>query len=222
MTQNNIDRRPRLKGRNTSTIELHRQACRGVGIDTGRRRLPPIDDCVPAIAVFFDCRTWSDKSTTAPIRHVFFGLRADVEAAHYLYDLIELAFASETAAFARGTLYAELVSGERRSATNSFQIGLARGITAKLRSLHQAREPTWRSSGRDLVPIKASVIDDELAELGLNFRRRGRASKRYIMADAYEAGQVASGRFELRTGLANGSRGVSRAGHRGLPPNTSS
>jgi hypothetical protein len=189
-------------GLSLSTIELHQQACQGVGIDTGRRRLGPIDDCVPAIAAFFDCRAWSEKSATAPIRHVFFGLRADVEAAHYLYDLIGLAFATETAAFTRGTLYAELVAGERRSATNSFQIGLARGIAAKLHSLRQAREATFRSSGRELVPIKTSVIDDELAKLGLHFRARSRASKRYIMTDAYEAGQSAGERFEFRPGLA--------------------
>ena len=43
-------------GLSLSTIELHRQACQGVGIDTGPRRLGPVDECVPTIATFFDCR----------------------------------------------------------------------------------------------------------------------------------------------------------------------
>jgi len=190
-------------GLSLSTIELRRQVCQGVGIDTGRRRLGPIDDCVPAIAAFFDCRAWSERAASAPIRHIFFGLRADVEAAHYLYDLIERAFATETSRFARGEFYAELDSGERRSATNSFQIGLGRGIVSKLHSLRQERESTLQgSSGRQLIPIKSSVIDDEIARLGLHFRAGGRASKRYVMTDAFEAGKTAGSRFEYRPGLA--------------------
>ena len=193
-------------GLSLNAIELRRQACQGVGIDTGRRRLGPIDDCVPAIAAFFDCRAWSEKAASSPIRHIFFGLRADVEAAHYLYDLIGVAFATETASFARGSFYGELGSGERRSATNSFQIGLGRGIVGKLDSLRQEREAALlASSGRDLVPIKTSVVDDELAKLGLHFRARSRGSKRSVMADAYEAGEAAGKRFEYRRGLAASS-----------------
>ncbi|MGH6798569.1 MAG: DUF2786 domain-containing protein, partial [Roseiarcus sp.] len=192
-------------GLSLSTIELHRQACQGVGIDTGRRRLGPIDECVPTIAAFFDCRAWSEKSASAPIRHIFFGLRADVEAARYLYDLVELAFATETALFTRGELYAELGSGERRSATNSFQIGLGRGIIAKLHSSRQAREAALAAtSGRELGPIKTSVIEGELAKLGLHFRSRARVAKRYVMTDAYEAGEAAGRRFEYRAALAAG------------------
>ena len=198
----------RIQGLRAKTVEqgCTEQACQGVGIDTGRRRLGPIDDCVPAIAAFFDCRAWSEKAASSPIRHIFFGLRADVEAAHYLYDLIGVAFATETASFARGSFYRELGSGERRSATNSFQIGLGRGIVGKLDSLRQERDAALlASSGRDLVPIKTSVVDDELAKLGLHFRARSRGSKRSLMTDAYEAGEAAGKRFEYRRGLAASS-----------------
>ncbi len=189
-------------GLSLSAIDLRHEICQGIGIDTGRRRLGPIDDCVPSIAMFFDCRAWTEKAQSAAIRHVFFGLRADVEAARYLYELVELAFSTETALFTRGELYAELDSGERRSATNSFRIGLGRGIATKLHSLRQEREAALRSSGRDLVPIKAAAVDDELARLGLRFRAQNRPSTRYVMTDAYEAGQAAGQRFEYRPGLA--------------------
>jgi len=189
-------------GLSLSAIELGRETCQGIGIDTGRRRLGPIDDCVPSIAIFFDCRAWTEKARSAAIRHVFFGFRADVEAARYLYELVELAFSTEAALFTRGEFYAELDSGERRSATNSFRIGLGRAIAAKLRSLREARETALRSSGRDLVPMKAATVDDELAKLGLHFRAQDRPSSRYVMTDAYEAGQAAGQRFEYRPGLA--------------------
>ncbi|MBV9783993.1 MAG: DUF2786 domain-containing protein [Acidisphaera sp.] len=189
-------------GLSLSEIELRRQTCLGIGIDTDRRRLRPIDECVPVIAAFFDCRTWSQQSGSAPIRHVFFGLRADVTAAHYLYDLVERAFTTETARFARNEFYLELGSGERRSATNSFQIGLARGIAGKLQELRKERDAALASSGRDLVPIKSAVIEEDLARLGLHFRARNRASGRSVMTGAYEAGHAAGTRFEYRPGLA--------------------
>jgi hypothetical protein len=188
-------------GLSLSELEFRQQACEGIGIETGRRRTGPIDDCVPTIAEFFDCRVWGEKSA-AGLRYIFFGLPGDVEAAHYLYDLIERAFESETERFRAGDIYAETHSRDRRSATNSFQIGLGRGIRVKLHELRQAREAAFRSaSGRDLVPIKTSIIEDELAKLGLTLRARSRASKRYVLTDAYEAGHEAGKRFDYRPGL---------------------
>src|SRR3954451_23337382 len=47
---------------------------------------------------------------------------------------------------------------EALQVTNSFQIGLGRGITAKLHRLREAREPALRTStGRDLIVAKADV-----------------------------------------------------------------
>jgi hypothetical protein len=188
-------------GLSLSELEFRQQACEAIGIETGRRRTGPIDDCVPTIAEFFDCRVWGEKSASG-LRYIFFGLPGDVEAAHYLYDLIEHAFETETERFRAGKIYAETHSRDRRSATNSFQIGLGRGIRAKLHELRQAREAALHSaSGRDLVPIKTSIIEDELAKLGLTLRARSRASKRYVLTDAYEAGHQAGKRFEYRPGL---------------------
>ena len=83
-------------GLSLSELELRRQACEGIGIDTGRRRTGPIDDCVPAIAEFFDCHAWGEKTASGALRYIFFGLSGDVEAARYLYELIDRAFETET------------------------------------------------------------------------------------------------------------------------------
>jgi hypothetical protein len=189
-------------GLSLSELEFRQQVCEGIGIDTGRRRTGPIDDCVPAIAAFFDCRVWGEKAASGALRYIFFGLPGDVAAAHYLYELIDRAFETETERFRAGEIYAETHSRERRGATNSFQMGMAQGIRAKLHELRQAREEALRgASGRDLVPIKASIVEDELAKLGLTLRARSRASKRYVLTDAYEAGHEAGKRFEYRPGL---------------------
>ena len=194
-------------GLSLSELDLRQQACEGVGVETGRKRTGPIDDCVPAVAAFFDCRVWGEKTKEGLLRYVFFGLPADVEAAHYLYDLIEVTFVTETERFKRENLYAELHTTERRSGTNSFQIGLAHGVARKLDAMRREREAGMiRSSGRDLVPIKASVVDEELARLGIRFHARARNGGRTVLADAYNAGHEAGQRFEVRHGVEDGRR----------------
>lgn len=190
-------------GLSLSELEFQAQPCEGIGIQTDRRRLAPIDDCMPAIAAFFDCRVWVERPEHAGYRYVFFGLRADVVAAQYLYELVERAFETETALFRRGDLYREM-AGERRSATNSFQIGLARGIVAKLRTLRQTRDEFARSaSGRDLVPIKAAMVEDELAKLGLNLKARSGKRNRTVISDAYAVGVEAGEKFEVVSAIAS-------------------
>jgi hypothetical protein len=189
-------------GLSLSELDFRAQPCDGVGIQTNRRRLGPIDSCVPAIAAFFDCRTWVEQSRGEPLRYVFFGLRGDVAAAQYLYELVERAFETETDRFRAGPLYAAM-AGERRSATNSFQIGLARGIADKLRGLAEARQASRTgATGRDLVPVKAAMVDEELGKLGLDLRSKavGGRGKR-VLQEAFSEGEAAGQRFEVTQGI---------------------
>lgn len=189
-------------GLSLSELDLKQQACEGLSVETGRRRVGPVDDCVPAVAAFFDCRAWGEKSTSGTLRYVFFGLPADVAAARYLYELVERAFETETARFRLGETYGAMPTRVRRTATNSFQIGLARGIAAKLRSLREAREAALRgSSGRDLVVAKAGVVEAELAKLGLHFRTRKGTAGRRVLSHAFEQGHEAGLGFEYTPGV---------------------
>jgi hypothetical protein len=191
-------------GLSLSELDLQQQACEGLSVETERKRTGPVDDCVPVVAAFFDCRVWGETTTSGRLRYVFFGLRADVVAARYLYDLIEQAFETETARFRAGTSYTEAPTGVRRTLTNSFQIGLGRGITTKLQGLRATRETTLRtSSGRDLVVAKADVVAEELARLGLHFRTRSRSGGRRVLRDAFEAGHEAGLGFEYTPGVAH-------------------
>ena len=192
-------------GLSLSEVELQDQSCEGFGVGTGRRRFGPIDGCIPAVGEFCDCRVWSETAADGEIRYVFFGLPADVAGARYLYELVQRAFATETELFKRSDLYAEHRSGDRRSATQSFQTGLAHGIARKLDELRRRREEAMRTAtGRDLVPVKGAVVEEELAKLGLRFEARGGGRGRYVLRDAYEAGHEAGDRFEYRPGIAEG------------------
>src|SRR5260370_29570242 len=188
-------------GLSLSELELRRQSCEGIGVETDRKRRGPIDDCMGTIAAFFDCRVWCETSEDATLVDIFFGLPAEGQAAVYLHDLIALAFATETSAFQATEIYRSTHSSRRRSATNSFQVGLARGIIRKLDTLRQARDVAGGSTnGRALVPIKESIIDAEVERLGLSLRRR-RAVRGLVQPAAFSAGPGAGGRFEYRPGI---------------------
>jgi hypothetical protein len=189
-------------GLNLSELDLRKQSCEGIGIQTGRKRRGPIDDCMGTIAAFFDCRVWAETGEDDRLNYIFFGLPGDVQAAVYLHDLIVQAFASETATFQAGALYGSLDSGQRRSATNSFQAGLAHGIIKKLDVLRKARDAaSGGSSGRALVPVKQSVISEEMERMGLTLRRQN-ATRRTIIPNAFNSGRTAGEKFEYRPGIA--------------------
>ena len=188
-------------GLSLSELDLRKQTCEGIGVDTGRKRRGPIDDCIGTIAAFFDCRVWGEAAESGALRYIFFGLPGDVQAAVYLHDLIVLAFATETTAFQSAEFYGSLVSGQRRSATNSFHVGLAHGIIEKLETRRRARDAASNgTSGRALVPVKQSIIDQEMERLGLTLRRVN-MMRRKVIHDAFAAGKEAGEKFEYRPGI---------------------
>ena len=184
-------------------LAVRKSECAGATIETGRRRRAPIDACVQPVADFCDCTAWSEEAPGGELRVVFFGLKADVEAARFLHDMIEAAFETESAAFRRSKIYQDLYGGERRTALNSFQIGLAGGINRKLNTLKNARGAGGvASSGFDLVAVKHAVVDDEVDKLGLSFRTKTTSSRRYVDSEAYDAGKAAGALFEPHGSLA--------------------
>ena len=189
-------------GLSLSETELRGQSCIGVGIESRRKRSGPLEAIVPAIAHFCGCRAWHERTADDAIRSVFFGLPGDVEAAQYLYERVETALETELAAFRKGDIYGSLAGGGRQKATSSFQLGLVRGIGEKLTARKAERDAkTFATTGRDLVPVKAAVVDEELDKLGLAFTQKSIAGSRMLLRDAFEAGQVASGRFEIQSAL---------------------
>jgi len=178
-------------------VSVRNSVCEGAKIATGRKRRSPVDSCIGPLAEFCDCRVWVEENDGGDLRYVFFGLKADIEAARFLYDLIDVTFESETLAFRRNDIYLALRGDDRRMAQNSFQIGLANGISAKLAALKTARSrPAAKSTGFDLVATKHSVVDEEIARLGLHFTTRTTGRRRYVNPDAYAVGKATGDQFE--------------------------
>jgi hypothetical protein len=65
-------------------IEIRDSECEQRPYETYRKKRIPLDGCVGAIANFCDCRVWREKNQLGDARYVFFGLRSDIEVAHYL------------------------------------------------------------------------------------------------------------------------------------------
>jgi Protein of unknown function (DUF2786) len=189
-------------GLSLSDVELKNQICVTGAVKTGRKRHGPLDTCVPAVAHFCSCRVWNEKSAEAAITYVFFGMPADVAGAKYLYDLVKLAFTTETAQFRTTGLYCDRPTKQRRNATASFQAGLGTGISAKLQALYDEREVKMHTStGRDLMPIKEGVVEDELAKLGVKFLPGAGKKAKQVLADAYHAGCEAGHHFAYHAGI---------------------
>jgi len=178
-------------------VSVRRSDCEGVSVATGRKRRAPVDSCTTSIAAFCDCRVWNEQRADDGLSYVFFGLKTDVEAVRFLHDLIELTFDTESETFRRGAIYQALRGGDRRTALNSFQVGLASGICGKLADLKAARQNNaGQTTGFDLVAVKHSVLDDEISRLGLHFTTRTATSRRYVHSEAYYAGKIAGAQFE--------------------------
>lgn len=185
-------------------VSVRESECEGMKVATGRRRRAPVDSCMRPLAEFCDCRVWSEEGDDEALHYVFFGLKADVEAARFLHELIDVTFETESEAFRRSEIYLALRGGNRRTSLNSFQIGLANGIAAKLAALKAARHGSVpKSTGFDLVAAKHSVVDEQVARLGLHFTTRATTSRRYVHGDAYAAGKAAGALFEPNAALAS-------------------
>ncbi|MDE2464190.1 MAG: DUF2786 domain-containing protein [Alphaproteobacteria bacterium] len=185
-------------------VSVRKSDCLGVNIATGRKRRAPIDSCLQPLAHFCDCQVWSEEHEDGTLHYTLFGLRVDVEAAHVLHELIEATFETETAVFRRGGIYLASQGGNRRLALNSFQIGLANGISARLAALKRGRHGSVpQSTGFDLVAAKHAVVDEEIARLGLHLTTRARRSRRSVHGAAYAAGKAAGDLFEPEAALAS-------------------
>ena len=168
-------------------VEISASRCqRRIYTNTRNKRIP-LDDCIGAVASFYNCRVWREKGPERQVHHVFFGLPADVDAAHYLAELIDHSVRFELGHYKTSPAYAAFRYTDRHLANTSFALGLIASIADKLMAMTAQRK---RGTGRDLVVLKTSIVDGELKELGLRLGEFGSVS-RVISPDAFEAGELA-------------------------------
>ena len=171
-------------------VEIRDAPCERREYQTHRNKRIPLDDCIGAIASFCDCRVWREKDAAGEARYVFFGLRSDIEVAHYLTELIDIAVRSELGRYKTSAGYQRFRHQERHMANASFTLGMVASIADKLTTMKTGRDQANSGAGRDLVVLKTSVVDAELDKLDLKLKTVHRAT-RMVSPRAYDAGGVA-------------------------------
>ncbi len=181
-------------------VELRQASCERVVYETVRNKRIPIADCVGAVAHFCDCKVWREKSERGEARYVFFGLPADAASAAYLTGLIDGTVRAELGRFKTGPDYLRIRHQDRHRAHASFALGMVTSIAAKLDAMKAERDGANSRSGRDLVPVKTSILEEELRKLNISFRT-SRSAGRMVSPDAFEAGEAAGSVFAITPGL---------------------
>jgi hypothetical protein len=181
-------------------VEIRNGQCEQRSYETRRKKRIPLDDCIGDIANFCDCRVWREKSHVGNARYVFFGLRSDIEVAHYLTELIENAVRSELGRYKNSAGYRRFRHQDRHVANSSFTLGMIASIADKLTAMKRERDAVKNGTGRDLVVLKASVVDAELAKLDLKLWTVAGAM-RIVSPAAYEAGETAGASLAINPGI---------------------
>ncbi len=183
-----------------SDVEIRAAACERRVYETRNRKRIPIDDCIGAIADFCDCRVWREKDAAGEVRYVFFGLPADIQAAHTLTELIDAAVRTELGRYKTSAEYRQFRHQERHLANASFALGMVGSIADELEAMKAQRDEVRKGTGRGVVVLKTAVVDTEFEKLDLALRMVERPS-RMIAPEAYDAGDVAGASFALNPAI---------------------
>ena len=196
--------------------DVRSSPCKTLEIDVGRKHRHPLDGCVCALADLVNAKIWFQRYTRINGKWVrrgtyaFFGQTQDLEVIEYLFNLMRVAIENGTDAFKQSHHYGygeivpqelmHAVAGKRRSATCSFQRGMARTFSDTLRVMKQENDAElakYRTTGTALMVLKDQLIEDEWRKLGL---RLGRVGYNYRINDgaAYQLGKAAGERVNLR------------------------
>jgi hypothetical protein len=89
---------------------------------------------------------------------------------------------------------------DRHVANSSFTLGMVASIADKLTAMTRERDAVNNGTRRDLVILKASVVDAELEKLDLKLRTVRRAT-RMVSPTAYEAGETAGASLAINPGI---------------------
>ena len=183
-----------------SDVEMRAAACERRVYETCNRKRIPLEDCIGAIADFCGCRVWREKDAAGQVRYVFFGLPADIEAAHTLTELIDTAVRTELGRYKTSAEYQRFRHQERHLANASFALGMVGSIADKLEAMKAERDEEKSSTGRGLVVLKTAVVDTEFEKIGLELRTVQRP-RRMIAPEAYDAGDAAGTSFTINPSI---------------------
>jgi hypothetical protein len=177
-------------------IDVREAHCVRVEVPIGGRQRRPIDGCITAMARFCDCKVWIARDAVVP-SYVFYGFESDAALASYLYSVIDRAMRTELEAFRAA--HPRLRAARLRSASKSFQQGMAARLADRLDHMHRTRDANvaaQRSTGTALMLIKHQVVEDAFRETEIRLVSAGSLTWARVN-DAFRHGLAAGDRVNL-------------------------
>ena len=177
-------------------IDVRDERCVQVEVPIGGKQRRPIDGCVTSIARFCDCKVWVSRDSLTP-SYVFFGFEADTALASYLFKVIDRAMRTELTTFREA--HPRLAGVSLRSASKSFQQGMAARLGERLNEMHRERDASvaaQRSTGTALILVKHQVVEEAFRQSEVRLASAGRLN--HVRRNgAFRQGLVAGSRVNL-------------------------
>jgi len=189
--------------------DVRTSPCRTIYMDIGRLRRHPIDGCVCALADLVGGKVWfhweyklgQDMRYHKTTSYAFFAKEDDTVLLEYLFKTIHRAMGTESEAFKHRLEWMSANdAGSRRSATVSFQHGMARRLSERLEEIKKENDAELvrarSDTGRALVVLKKQLVEEEFKANGPKLRSYSH-SRRVSNQDAYYAGKAAGDKVNL-------------------------
>jgi hypothetical protein len=175
------------------------QLCDQNSVNCGRpRHTHEVQFLAPVIAQFTKTKSWVTR-TSSEVQITFFGLKADVQIATYLFNVFRTAMETEW------TLYWACHGVEqhvhRRTTRRSFMLGMSKRLRARICQLiEETKSAPVPSESREIVVLRAEVVEKAFEDLNLRFRKRRQTIPRTFDSKAFAAGQIAGDNVSISSG----------------------
>jgi hypothetical protein len=178
--------------------------CDSDSVHCGRRHTHEAQFVAPKIAEFTKTKIWLSRTRTE-VRLTFFGLKADVQIASYLFNVFRIAMETEWAVY--WASHKEEHHSHGKTVRKSFLMGMTKRLDARLSALIEAAQsgPTL-SESRELIVLKAQIVEKAFRDLNLRLRKNRPTTTAGFDSRAYAAGQRAGEKVSFSSGAIENRR----------------
>lgn len=176
-------------------VQLRSSSCDHGLIETFSHSEVEIRFCITAIGRFCDVKCWHSVEPLGGHQYNFFGLPEDVRTAKWLYEIILIAMQRELVGYRLYLKREKIRAGKKQ--ISSFLSGMAGKIGKRLTEMKREQDAENKATtGRDLVILKSSIINEQFSTIGISLSPRRENRKAHDSA-AFNSGDRAGGRVNF-------------------------
>jgi len=186
-----------------SEIDLRKEDCEEIGIDTGSKKRNGMDKIAVCIGLATGTKVWLTKDGNAFIK--FFGLKPDVLMAKFLYETISNNLKFELNLFMKN-YQSRMIPGVKKTYRTSFQMGYTQKMNERLRKMASDRKAAQVSSGTSLMILKDQIVTEAFANLNMKLKVPYQTYKPQIRSTAWQQGNIAGEKANLNRPVGQSER----------------